>query len=52
MARTSSVAGAEMFRRRKRTIIPTIGSVMTMNWLVKFQGSHLNLKKMSQTKKP
>src|SRR5204862_397828 len=50
--RFRGVAGAEMFRRRKRAIIATMGSVMTMNWLVKFQGSHLNLKKMSQTKKP
>ena len=26
-----------------------IGSVMTITWLVMFHGSHLNLKKISQT---
>jgi len=41
-----------MFRRRKRPIIATMGNVMVMTWVVKFQGSHLNLKKTSQTKNP
>jgi hypothetical protein len=32
------------------TVSPMMGSVATMTWLVMFQGSHLNLMKMSQTK--
>ena len=39
-----------MFRNRIRAAIPMIGSVMTMTWLTMFHGSHLNLKKISQTK--
>ena len=33
------------------TVIPTIGMMATMTWLVVFHGSHLNLMNISQTKK-
>jgi hypothetical protein len=49
MTRTSAEEGATMFRYRISAVMPMIGSVMTMTWLTKFQGSHLYLKKMSQT---
>ena len=39
-----------MFRSRISAAMPMIGSVMTMTWLTMFHGSHLNLKKISQTK--
>ena len=39
-----------MFRIRISAVRPMIGSVITMTWLTMFQGSHLNLKKISQTK--
>ncbi len=37
-----------MFSSRISSVSPTIGIVMTITWLMKFHGSHLNLKKMSQ----
>ena len=39
-----------MFSSRIRTAIPTIGMITTMTLLCVFQGSHLNLMKISQTK--
>ena len=39
-----------MFRSRIRSVSPTMGIVMTITWLTKFHGSHLSLKKTSQTK--
>ena len=41
-----------MFSRRINALNPRIGSVMVMTWVVMFQGSHLNLKKISQAKNP
>jgi hypothetical protein len=42
--------GATMFSNRISSVSPIIGSVITMTWLTIFHGSHLNLKKISQTK--
>jgi hypothetical protein len=39
-----------MLSRRISAVRPMIGSVTTMTWLTMFYGSHLNLKKISQTK--
>lgn len=40
-----------MFIKRMMMIAsPMIGMVTTMTWLTMVQGSHLNLKKISQTK--
>ncbi len=39
-----------MLSSSMRSVSPIIGKVMTMTWLTMFQGSHLNLKKISQTK--
>ena len=33
-----------------RIVSPMMGRVTTITWLTMFQGSHLNLKKISQTK--
>ena len=41
--------GATMFMKRISTVSAKIGIVTTMTWLVMFQGSSLNLKKISQT---
>ena len=49
--RTSCDDGAEMLSSRISAVSPTIGMTTTVTWLVVFQGSHLNLKKISQTKK-
>ena len=38
-----------MFMNRIRIVSATTGIVMTMTWLMMFQRSHLNLKKISQT---
>ena len=48
--RMSLVVGAPMFRQSIRTESAMIGMVTVMTWLVMFHGSHLNLKKISQTK--
>ncbi len=50
MTRTSADDGASMFRNRIRIVIPMIGIVTVITWLVMFHGSHLNLKKTSQAK--
>jgi hypothetical protein len=51
ITRTSWDEGATMLSRRIIIVSATIGMTVTMTWLMKVHGSHLNLKKMSQTKK-
>jgi hypothetical protein len=50
MTRTSCEEGATMLSSRMSNVSPTIGMVVTITWVMKFQGSHLSLKKISQTK--
>ncbi len=52
MTRTSCDEGATTFSVRMSMVRPTIGSVITITCDTVFHGSHLNLKKTSQTKKP
>ena len=49
MTRTSLVDGANTLSSRIIVVSATIGMVMTITIEVVFQGSHLNLKKISQT---
>jgi hypothetical protein len=49
--RTSEDEGANTLRHRIIVAIPTIGMMATVTCETVFQGSHLNLKKISQTKK-
>ena len=49
--RTSADDGAKTFSVRISAAMPTIGMTATVTWLVVVHGSHLNLKKISQTKK-
>jgi hypothetical protein len=50
MTRTSADDGATTFSVRIRAVRPTIGMVITVTIQALFHGSHLNLKKISQTK--
>ena len=49
--RTSADDGATTLSTRISAVSATIGMMATVTWLVVFQGSHLNLMKISQTKK-
>jgi hypothetical protein len=49
--RTSADDGAKMFRHRISVAMPMIGMMATVTCDTVFHGSHLNLKKISQTKK-
>jgi hypothetical protein len=49
---TSSADGATTLRTSMSAAMPTIGMVNTTTAAAVVQRSHLNLKKMSQTKKP
>ena len=49
--RTSDDEGATTLSSRMSAVRPTIGITTTVTWLVAFHGSHLNLMKISQTKK-
>ena len=49
--RTSADDGATTFNTRIRMVNATIGMIATVTWLTVVQGSHLNLMKISQTKK-
>ncbi len=48
--RTSGVDGANTLSSRIRAVNPTTGIVKTITIEIVFHGSHLNLKKISQTK--
>ena len=48
--RTSFDEGANTLRRRTSAVRPMIGIVITITCETVFHGSHLNLKKISQTK--
>ncbi len=49
--RTSADDGATTFSNRISAVSATIGMIATVTWLTVFHGSHLNLMKISQTKK-
>ena len=49
--RTSADDGATTFNASMSTVRATIGMIATVTWLTVFHGSHLNLMKISQTKK-
>jgi hypothetical protein len=51
MTRTSDDDGAKTLRHRMSAVSATIGITTTVICDVLFHGSHLNLKKISQTKK-
>ena len=50
MTRTSAVDGATTLSARISAVNATMGMMTTVTCHAVFQGSHLNLKKISQTK--
>jgi hypothetical protein len=50
--RTSLLDGANTLSSRMVADSPTTGMMITITCVTVFQGSHLSLKKTSQTKKP